>query len=174
MSFQQEWVGLSDRTEEVQDLVNQVAKVTGSGIFTAEELYERNNWGITTNAALCSALLKMKELGYPISHDEILSERNKRVSSPSGEPGIHEGDIDDTTIVQKKPESIVTRQVLWFINNGDNQEIRLKAKEQRERALLELYLEHVELTGETYFPQLQQLLESEWKFGFSGNDEYDD
>lgn len=174
MNFQQEWVELSDRTEEVQNLISQVATVTGSGIFSAEELYERNNWGITTNAALYSALLKMREVGYPISHDEIMIERNKRMISPSGEPGIHEGEIDDTTIVQKRPESIVTRQVLWFMNNGDSQEIRLRAKEQRERALLELYLEHVELTGETYFPQLQQLLESEWKFGFSGNDGYDD
>lgn len=174
MSFQQEWVGLNERTDEVRDLVKQVAKATGSGIFTAEELYERNNWGITTNAALCAALLKMKEQGYPMTHDEILSERNKRQSTPSGDPGVYENDIDDTTIVQKKPESIVTRQVLWFMNNGDTQEIRLRAKEQREKALLELYLEHVEMTGETYFPQLQQLLESEWRFGFSGNDEYDD
>lgn len=174
MSYQQEWVELNKRTGEIQDLVKQVAVATGEGIVSPSELYERNNWGITTNAALCAALLKMKAQGYPISHEEILAERNKLNTRPSGNPGVYDDDIDDTTIVQKKPESIVSRPVIWFMNNGENQDIRLKAKEIREQALLDLYLEHVELTGETYFPQLQQLLESEWKFGFTGNDEYDD
>jgi hypothetical protein len=64
----------------------------------------------------------------------------------------------------------VTRDLAWFIQNGENEEIRLKAEEYRERILMDLYLEHVKQTGETYFPQLQQLLEAEWKFKFQGDD----
>jgi hypothetical protein len=58
----------------------------------------------------------------------------------------------------------------WFIQNGETENIRLKAREYREKLLLDLYLEHVKQTGETYFPQLQQLLEAEWKFKFQGDD----
>jgi hypothetical protein len=112
----------------------------------------------------------MRDSGILQNHQEILSERGTYTDPSTGNSGVQEEE-NDTIVIRRKPESIVTKNISWFIQNGETEEIRLKAKEYRERALLDLYLEHVKQTGETYFPQLQQLLEAEWKFKIHGNDE---
>ena len=170
MTDQNEWIDLSKRTEEIQELVMQVSELAATGSTSPELLYREYNWGLTGNPVLCSALLKMRDSGTLYSHSEILAERGAYSADPSGSQGIQE-ENDDNISYRRRPESIVTRDLTWFIQNGDNEEIKLKAKEYREKALLDLYLEHVKQTGETYFPQLQQLLEAEWKFKIHSNED---
>jgi hypothetical protein len=171
MPDQTTWVDLTDRTEEIQELVLQVGRFAKQTNISSEHLYREYNWGLTGNPVLCSALLRMRNTGVLQTHQEILSERGPYTDSSTGSSGVQEEDENDTIVIRRKQESIVTRDISWFIQNGETEEIRLKAKEYRERALLDLYLEHVKQTGETYFPQLQQLLEAEWKFKIHGNDD---
>jgi hypothetical protein len=170
MADQTTWIDLKDRTEEIQELVLQVGRLSSHTNTSSEHLYREYNWGLTGNPVLCSALLRMRDSGILQNHQEILSERGTYTDPSTGNSGVQEEE-NDTIVIRRKPESIVTKNISWFIQNGETEEIRLKAKEYRERALLDLYLEHVKQTGETYFPQLQQLLEAEWKFKIHGNDE---
>jgi hypothetical protein len=170
MADQQHWIDLDERTEEIQELVMQVADLVYLGKRAPEIVYQDSNWGLTGNPILCSALLQMKTSGKVLSHDQILSERGAYSKDPSGSYGIQE-EIEDNINYRRKPESIITKDITWFIQNGETEEIRLRAREYREKALLDLYLEHVKQTGETYFPQLQQLLEAEWKFRLHGNED---
>ena len=169
MSIRHEWVNLSQRTEEIQELVLQIVDIATTGEINPELVYRQHNWGLIQNSILCSALLEMKKSGKLQNQSEIMASRGTNTSDASGASGVQE-DIDDNISVRRIPEDIITRDLSWFIQNGDNAEIRLKAKEHREKLLLNLYLEHVKQTGETYFPQLQQLLEAEWKFKFKGDD----
>jgi hypothetical protein len=170
MADQQPWIDLAERTEEIQELVMQVCELTPHANQSPELLYREYNWGLTGNPVLCSALLKMRDSGVLNSHRQILSERGAYSADASGTQGVQE-EIDDNINYRRKPESIVTKDLAWFIQNGENEEIKLRAKEYREKALLDLYLEHVKQSGETYFPQLQQLLEAEWKFRIHASDD---
>ena len=166
MSQQQDWIRLEQRSEDVLEKVTRVTEILGEGIFSPEELYDRNNWGLTPNGALYNALLRMESQSMLMTHEQILIEHNQGPSQY--EATVH--DLDDTTFVQRRPQSITARPISWFMNSGSSPEIRLRAKEERERVLLEFYMAHVAMTGETYFPQLHQLLEAEWRFGFSSED----
>ena len=167
MSQQQDWVNLDQRSEDVRERVISVTEALGEGIFSPTDLYDRNNWGLTPNGALYNALLKMEANGVLMTHEQIQVEHNQGTSQY--ESTVH--DLDDTTFVQRRPQSITARPIAWFMNSGSSPEIRLRAKEERERVLLEFYMAHVAMTGETYFPQLHQLLEAEWRFGFSSEDD---
>jgi hypothetical protein len=171
MADQTTWIDLKNRTEEIQELVSQVGKFSTQPNVSSEHLYREYNWGLTGNPVLCSALLRMRDTGTLQNHQEILSERGPYTDPSTGGAGVQEDDENDTVVIRRKQESIVTKDISWFIQNGETEDIRLKAKEYRERALLDLYLEHVKQTGETYFPQLQQLLEAEWKFKIHESDE---
>lgn len=170
MADQHQWVDLSNRTEEIQELVMQVAELSTASNSSPELTYREYNWGLTGNPILCSALLKMRDTGVLCSHSQILSERGSYSADTSGGQGTQE-ENEANINYRRRPESIVTRDLAWFIQNGETEEIRLSAKEYREKALLDLYLEHVKQTGETYFPQLQQLLEAEWKFKIHSNED---
>jgi hypothetical protein len=169
MSTQHEWVDLSKRTEEIQELVMQVVDLTTMGQKEPELVYRECNWGLVQNTILCSSLLEMRKSGKLQNHKEIMAGRGTNSRDASGRAGVQE-EVDDNISIRRKPQTVVTRDLSWFIQNGETENIRLKAREYREKLLLDLYLEHVKQTGETYFPQLQQLLEAEWKFKFQGDD----
>lgn len=163
------WQDLSSRTQEVIELVNQIADLTTGGEKDADRVYQDCNWGLVPNAILYSALLEMREKGTLESHKQIMTYRGSYTADSSGATGVQE-DSDDSFKVRIKAETIITRNLAWFIQNGESEDVRLKAREERERLLLNLYIEHTKETGETYFPQLQQLLESVWNFKFKGDD----
>lgn len=169
MSTQHEWVDLGNRTEEIQELVMQVVDLTTMGQKEPELVYRECNWGLVQNTILCSSLLEMRKSGKLQNHMEIMAGRGTNSRDASGSSGVQE-EIDDNISIRRRNQTVVTRDLSWFIQNGESEDIRLKAKEKREKLLVDLYLEHVKQTGETYFPQLQQLLEAEWKFKFQGDD----
>jgi len=169
MSSQHEWIDLSQRTEEIQELVMQVVDLTTMGHKYPESVYRECNWGLVQNTILCSSLLEMRKSGRLQNHTEIMVGRGTNSRDASGSSGVQE-EIDDNINIRRRPQTVVTRDLSWFIQNGESDDVRLKAKEYREKLLLDLYLEHVKQSGETYFPQLQQLLEAEWKFKFQGDD----
>jgi hypothetical protein len=164
-----DWHELSSRTQEVIELVIQISDLATSGEKEADLIYRDYNWGLVPNSMLYSALLEMREKGTLETHEQIMATRSSYTADSSGATGVLE-DSDDSFAVKIKPETIITKDLAWFIRNGENEDIRLKATEMRERLLLDLYIEHVQETGETYFPQLQQLLQSVWNFRFKGDD----
>ena len=164
-----DWQELSARTREVIELVIQISDLATRVEKEAEVVYRDCNWGLVPNSMLYSALLEMREKGTLETHDQIIANRVAYTADSSGATGIQENS-DDSFKVRIKPETIITKNLSWFIQNGENEDTRLKAIEARERLLLDLYIEHVKETGETYFPQLQQLLESVWNFKFKGED----
>jgi hypothetical protein len=169
MSAQGEWVDLGKRTEEIQELVIQVVDLTTMGQREPELVYREYNWGLVQNTILCSSLLEMRKSGKLQNNMEIMAGRGTNSRDASGSSGVQE-EIDDNISIRRRNQTVITRDLSWFIQNGESEDIRLKARENREKLLMDLYLEHVKQTGETYFPQLQQLLEAEWRFKFQGDD----
>lgn len=157
------------RTDEIKKLINLLIDATGSISAGAKSLYEKMEWGQLSNAVLYSALLQMKKEQVIYSAEDILSDRNRVPKPPSGRPSTAEEpeEVSETWIRRRQP--VITKDISWFINNGDTNEIKQHAREYRERVLLDLYMEHVKLTGETYFPEMHRLLKAEWDFSYKSH-----
>ena len=119
-----------------------------------------------SNTVLYSALLEMKKRKRILTAQQILQDRNRVPQKPSNTPSTYEEpeEVSETWVRRRQP--VITKDISWFVNNGDSEEIRAKAREHRERILLDLYLEHVKMTGETYFPEMHRLLKAEWDFSY--------
>ncbi|MDC3008605.1 hypothetical protein OA002_00485 [bacterium] len=159
-----------DRTQEIQNEILALLNIIGKDESELLEVYESLNWGSLSNSVFYSALLKMKKQEQLMSADQVLSFRNRIPNRPSGVPSTHEDieEVSETWVRRRQP--VITKDLIWFINNGETDEIRNKAREYRERVLLDLYTEHVRMTGETYFPELHRLLKAEWDFSFTGEE----
>ena len=155
-----------DRTDEIRRSVNALLQKLEIDSREILRIYQENNWGSLSNAVLYSALLEMIERSEILTADQILQDRNRTPQIPSSPPSTHEDteEVSETWIRRRQP--VITKDISWFIDNGDTEEIRMKAKEHRERILLDLYLEHIKMTGETYFPEMHRLLKAEWDFSY--------
>ena len=122
--------------------------------------------GCVTETVSTALLLEMKKRNEILTAQQILQDRNRVPQRPSSAPSTHEEpeEVSETWVRRRQP--VITKDISWFINNGDSEEIRAKAREHRERILLDLYLEHVKMTGETYFPEMHRLLKAEWDFSY--------
>ncbi|MHA3961007.1 hypothetical protein [Synechococcus sp. LTW-G] len=158
------WIALNDRTEELQMAVAKVSAELGMGSDMADNLYVDMNWGSIANHVLITALYDMQRTGELQDASEILAQRPSAPQAPSNGPGVHEEEQEPPESWIRRREAVITKDLSWFINNGETADIRLKAKEYREQVLMDLYLEHVKMSGETYFPELHRLLKAEWDF----------
>ena len=161
----------SGRTQEIQREIKSLLSKLGKDESQAYDIYQELNWGSLSNHVLYSSLLIMDKNEQLMSSDQILSERNRIPDRPSGQPGTYEDPVEQSETWVRRRQPVITKDITWFINNGDSEEMRNKAREYRERILLDLYTEHVRLTGETFFPELHGLLKAEWDFSFSNEDD---
>ena len=74
------------------------------------------------------------------------------------QPGYTEDDIDDTTLVDLIPNDVEGKSLSWFVAHPPSPEISIKASDIIDQRILDLYVTHVNETGETYFPQLESQL----------------
>ena len=155
-----------DRTEEIKATIKSLFQDLEIDELEIPSVYLENNWGSLSNTVLYSALLEMKKRKQILTAQQILQNRNRVPQKPSNTPSTHEEpeEVSETWVRRRQP--VITKDISWFINNGDSEEIRSKAREHRERILLDLYLEHVKMTGETYFPEMHRLLKAEWDFSY--------
>jgi len=155
-----------DRTEEIKTTIKSLFQDLEIDELELPSLYLDNNWGSLSNTVLYSALLEMKRRKRIFNAQQILQDRNRVPKRPSNTPSTHEEpeEVSETWVRRRQP--VITKDISWFINNGDSEDIRAKALEHRERILLDLYLEHVKMTGETYFPEMHRLLKAEWDFSY--------
>ena len=75
--------------------------------------------------------------------------------------GVFQDDGDEIEL--PTPERL-TRPLNWFRSASHDQIIRDLARNEYEQRLLALYVEHVESTGETFYPELQSILVNEYDF----------
>lgn len=155
-----------NRTEETKRAIASLLEDLGIAESEKLTIYAQNNWGTLSNPILYSALLQMNRAQRLMAAEEILASRNRVPRTPSSGPTIHEDveEVPETWIRRRQP--VIVKDIAWFINNGESKEIQDKAREYRERVLLNLYLEHVKMTGETYFPEMHRLLKAEWDFSY--------
>lgn len=155
-----------DRTDEIRSSVHALLQKLEIDSREIPRIYQENNWGSLSNTVLYSALLEMIDKSKILTSHQILQDRNRVPQIPSSPPSTHEDteEVSETWIRRRQP--VITKDISWFIDNGDSEEIRMKAKEHRERILLDLYLEHIKMTGETYFPEMHRLLKAEWDFSY--------
>ena len=158
------WINLEDRTAELRRTVSDVCSEIAGTINSPEEIYQDLGWGSLSNPVLMTALLEMKRNQELKNVSEILQTRPSIGRRETGSATVFEDPEEESETWMRRRQSVVTKDISWFINNGESKEIMLQAREYRERVLLDLYLEHVKMTGETYFPELHRLLKAEWDF----------
>ena len=159
-------LNFEDRTQEVQRSIKSLLEKIGRDENEIIIIYDQMNWGSLSNSVLYTALLEMENDLNIKSAEQILADRRIVTRPGSREPGTDEDleELSETWVRRRQP--VITKDISWFINNGDSEEIKNKALKHRERMLLDLYLEHVKMTGETYFPELHRLLKAEWDFSY--------
>lgn len=154
-----EWIPLSQRSPEIQEKVQEVfTRLADRSLFQASlDLYDDLEWGYLFQSDLYRGLIES------IRQQKCLTKEEIEAISPSGttsdiNPGVNESEFDDTTIVDLVPNDVEGKSLSWFVAHPPNPEIGLKASDILEHRILDLYVTHVNETGETYFPQLESQL----------------
>jgi hypothetical protein len=163
MTTQNDWIDYQSRTIDVQELatraVNQANKANGT-TYSPETAYEDNEWGVFESSYLYKALTQMLRQKVLWDKEKILEQLPQSQSKP----------IESTIFTDKGDEielespDVLTRPLNWFKSAAPEKAIRQEAKEMYERNLLNLYVEYVESTGETFYPELQAILENQFDF----------
>ena len=117
-----------DRTADSRATINSLFQDLEIDELEISSLYLENNWGSLSNTVLYSALLEMKKRNQLLTAQQILQGRNRVPQKPSNTPSTHEDpeEVSETWVRRRQP--VVTKDISWFINNGDSEEIRAKAR----------------------------------------------
>lgn len=164
MPFTSEWVPFNQRPADVKDKVNQIYNLyADKHIFNeAIDLYLDQEWGSIEQSVLYKGLLECgrKQVILPASA------MVKLIPQPiiGIEPGAQEDEIEEPIIVPKPNNAQVGKPLKWFRAQPPNSKIKNEAEDQYRLRLLDLYISHVNETGETYFPRLEQMLRANAEF----------
>lgn len=163
MATKPEWTEYSSRSVDVRELIEKlVAEVnTEQGTaYAPSTVYEDNGWGIYESPFLYKAVTQMiKEKA--IWDSDTIEERLPEPAQTFNEPNVFTDEGED---IELETPDVITRALNWFKSAAPEREVRVWAKDEYEQRLLALYVEHVELTGETFYPELQSILENEYDF----------
>lgn len=153
-----EWIPLSNRTTEIQQKVQEVFQAfADKSLFQSGlDLYEDLEWGHLSQADLYRGLIESKRIKHCLNKEEMQALSPKPMTAL--EPGKSEDGFDDTTIVELIPNDVEGKSLSWFAAHPPNPEIGIKASDIIDERILDLYVTHVNETGETYFPQLESQL----------------
>lgn len=165
MSPTQKWIQLVDRTDEIKEamtkLIRKVNSATQSS-FSEQLVYDDYGWGQFESSYLYRALMMMQRETVLLDNDEII----QRIPVPGPVEneqtnGVFQDEGDEIEL--PTPERL-TRSLNWFRSASQDQMIRDQARNEYEQRLMALYVEHVESTGETFYPELQSILINEYDF----------
>jgi len=153
------WISFSKRSPEIKLKAEEVFRAFANKEIctSAEELYDDMEWGKLGQADLYRGLIESTRLKKCLSVDEMMKIIPKSTSTGI-EPGHNEDEFDDTTIVDLIPNDVEGKSLSWFVAHPPNQDIGIKASDILDQRILDLYVTHVNETGETYFPQLESQL----------------
>ncbi len=164
MPFESEWVALSQRSSDVQDKVNEVFKLyADSSIFREPiDLYLEQEWGSLEQSVLYRGLLECKRRQELLSAITIIN--LMPTSNHVEDPGVQEDEIEEPIVVTPPTNTQIGKPLKWFRAQPPNSKIKDSAEDQYRLRLLDLYISHVNKTGETYFPRLEQMLRANAEF----------
>jgi hypothetical protein len=153
------WIPLEDRTIEIRTKANEIFEQLADKNLspTLADLYEDNEWGSLQQSSLYRGLIESLRVGRALNADEILEFAPNNIS-PDITPGHNEPEFDDTSLVDLTPDDVVGISLSWFVAHPPNPEKGIEASDILDQRILDLYVTHVNETGETYFPQLESQL----------------
>jgi hypothetical protein len=153
------WISFSKRSPEIKLKIEEVFRAFANKELCAssEELYDDMEWGKLGQADLYRGLIESSRQKRCLSVDEMIKIIPQK-SSNEIEPGHSEDEFDDTTIVDLVPNDVEGKSLSWFVAHPPNQRIGIRASDILDQRILDLYVTHVNETGETYFPQLESQL----------------
>ena len=164
MSFESEWVPLNQRSSDIQEKVKEVFELyADSQIFREPiDLYLEQEWGSLEQSILYRGLLECKR------SQELLSARAMinliPIPTSVDDPGAQEDEAEEPIVVTPPNNTQIGKPLKWFRAQPPNSTIKDSAEDQYRLRLLDLYISHVNKTGETYFPRLEQMLRANAEF----------
>lgn len=166
MALQGTWTDYTARSVDVQELirklVQQVNAATGAE-YSPSVVYLDYEWGVFESSYLYRALTQMSKEKTLWDKDTIL-ERLPESGVGQHQPNESSVFIDDGDDIELESPDVITRSLNWFKSAAPDKSIRDKAKDEYEQRLLALYVEHLESTGQTFYPELQAILENQFDF----------
>ena len=166
MTKQNEWIPLAQRSSDIQQKVNQSYEQLADKSMYEDmlDLYSEKDWGTLTEGSLYRGLLEGLRKRNILSAKEI----SNLIPSPPVEGEIEKGiqeDEDEVGIKVMPPRADMNvKSLKWFRSNAPTTKIKEEADDLFRIRLLDLYISHVNETGETYFPPLEQLLRAHAEF----------
>jgi hypothetical protein len=164
MSLTKEWVPFEDRTTEVKEaaqaLVAAFNRKTRSE-YIADRVYEDYSWGQLESSYLYKALMMMQRETRLFDKEEIMDRIPIQNDSSENEGSVFEDQGDE---IELPTPDRITRSLNWFKAASQDKAIRELARNEYEQRLLALFVEHVESTGETFYPEMQSILANEYDF----------
>lgn len=165
MSLSSEWIPFESRTSEIKEasetLINLVNRKTKSE-YRADRVYEDYNWGQLESSYLYRALMMMQREARIIDKEEITERIPIQAESTDSTDGsIFEDQGDE---IELPTPDRITRSLNWFKAASQDKAVRDLARNEYEQRLLALFVEHIESTGETFYPEIQSILVNEYDF----------
>lgn len=164
MSLTNEWIPFEDRTTEVKEAARALIVAVNKRIkseYIADRVYEDYDWGQLESSYLYKALMMMQREIQLFDKEEIVNRIPIQTESHEAEGSIFEDQGDE---IELPTPDRMTRSLNWFRSASQDKAIRELARNEYERRLLALFVEHVESTGETFYPEMQSILANEYDF----------
>ena len=164
MTIQNSWTVFQERSVDVQELARKLVKEVNKANnteYSAETVYDDNDWGVFDSSYLYKALSQMMREKMVWDRDTVLERLPNPVAQEVPESSVFEDGGDE---IELESPDVITRSLNWFKSAAPEKAIRDKAKEEYEQCLLALYVEHIESTGQTFYPELQAILENQFDF----------
>ena len=151
MSDETTWVPLEHRGESTAAKVLEVYETYAdkSEVSSCFVMYKHLNWGYLTDPVLFRGLIECRRLNRLMTAEQIQSLTQER-KDPPDDPTQEDGGV----AVQLPPTPQISTSLEWFMAQAPNQKIKDEAWDQYQIRLLDLYMAHVSLTGETYYPSV--------------------
>ena len=164
MPFESEWVPLNQRSSDIQEKVAEVYGLyADSQIFREPiDLYLEQEWGSLEQSFLYRGLLECKRRQELLSAKTIIN--LIPTPTPVDDLGAHEDEVEEPIVVIPPIKTQIGKPLKWFRAQPPNSKIKDSAEDQYRLRLLDLYISHVNKTGETYFPRLEQILRANAEF----------
>lgn len=151
-----EWVPLDERTPD------EIAKATKviDLLENQSELavvYEERRWGLFRRqgtASFYKALTDMERLREFIEPEEWIAKEESIKETIVTDDESNDLEYEDKLEADDRD----LRSLGWVAKRARSESTRRKARALYQQRLLDLYISHVEHTGETYYPQLRKEL----------------
>lgn len=158
------WIPIEERPNDISSKIQKVLDVVqelNKQKISVSEAYEQYRWGeFQHQGQLYQALTDMQREKKLTSFQEWYAKSGGK--NPENIQQSKEEEITIIKTIQRRDQEFNSLQ--WFMINGETEEVRLQAKEIYEKRLIDLYIRHVNSTGETYFPELKEELINQFCF----------